>query len=48
MLPRESVTVRTWPECPARIETAIQLPAVLFDANAKVEEETMPASFFVC
>jgi hypothetical protein len=48
VLPRESVTVKTCPEPPARVTTAMKFPAVLFEANAKVEELEIPASLLTC
>jgi len=47
-LPRESATVNTWPVLPARMHTAIQLPAALLEANARVEDVVVPASLEVC
>ena len=46
--PRESVTVKTCPDCPARIATPIQFPAVLFDVNANDDEAVVPASLLMC
>ena len=43
-----SVTVNTCPVLPARITTAIQFPAVLFDGKASDDEVVVPASFPAC
>lgn len=48
MFPFESVTVNTCPECPARIETAMKSPAVLFEVNASEEDVVVPASLLAC
>lgn len=48
VLPRESDTVNTWLVFPARITTAIQLPAVLFELKESVEELVVPASLLTC
>jgi hypothetical protein len=40
--------VKTWPDLPARITTAIQFPAVLFDWNASEDAVVVPASMLVC
>jgi hypothetical protein len=43
-LPLESVTAKLSPECPARTQTPIQFPAVLFELNASVTEVAVAAS----
>src|SRR6267142_1560938 len=48
MFPRVSLTVKTCPECPARITTPIQLPEVLLPGNARDEEFVAPASLLAC
>src|SRR3981081_607052 len=44
ILPRESLTVNTSPDLPARIQTAIQFPPVLFALNASDVLFVDPAS----
>lgn len=48
MFPLVSVTVNTWPDLPARIITAIQLPAVLAEGKVIVVELAVPASLLMC
>jgi hypothetical protein len=40
--------VKTSLECPARMVTPIQFPAVLFEVNASVDDVVVPASLLVC
>jgi len=48
VFPLESFTVRTCPDLPARMHTAIQSPAVLFAGKESEEELVMPASLLAC
>jgi hypothetical protein len=48
VFPFVSVTVNISLAVPARMDTAIQLLAVLFEGNVSAEEEVVPASLLVC
>jgi len=48
VFPSESLTLKTCPECPARITTPIQLPKLLLTGNAKDDEFVVPASLLAC
>ena len=48
VFPRESETVNTCPDLPARITTAMKFPAVLLEAKESKAEVVVPASVPTC